>query len=198
MKNASLLNLEAPRRPARESGIVLISALVVLVLMTILAISMFKSFGMQERIAGNTREKQRAFQAAQSALKYGEQWLAQGNGGAGSACSSLLYANATPPTTQVCSNPLTSSQTFAIPWQSAGADIGVQYTPPGMTVTTSGGVNTYAGTPRTYISPLGQDPTGLAQLYQVTAMGYGGNANAVAVVQSVYAITNGVKDAGGL
>ena len=198
MKNARLSHFEFSGRPVRERGIVLISALIVLVLMTILSISMFKSFGLQERIAGNTREKQRAFQAAQSTLKYGEQWLAQGNGGTGTPCSAILNANATPPTTQVCSNALSSSQTFSIPWQSGGADIGVQYTPPGMTVTTSGGVNTYAGTPRAYITALGQDSTGLAQLYQVTAMAYGGNANAVAVVQSVYAIKNGVIDVGGL
>ena len=36
---------------------------------------MFRSFGMQEKIAGNMREKQRALQAAVSAEQYAEWWL---------------------------------------------------------------------------------------------------------------------------
>ena len=56
----------------RQHGMALISGLLVLVVVTILAVSMFRSFGMQARIAGNTREKQRALHAAESAQEYAE------------------------------------------------------------------------------------------------------------------------------
>ena len=182
-----------------EKGIVLVSAMLILVVLTILSVSMFRNYGLQERIAGNTREKQRAFNVAQSALQYGEWWLAQGNGGAGSACTSLLDANATTPTTQICSNAMTSAQTAAVPWKSASAaDFGVAYVPPNLTVASPGQVDAYSSAPRFYITPLGLDPSGKLQLYQVSAMGYGGNSTAVTVVQSVYAIKSGVVDAGGL
>ena len=182
-----------------EDGIVLVSAMLILVVLTILSVSMFRNFGLQERIAGNTREKQRAFNVAQSALQYGEWWLAQGNGGAGSTCTNLLDANAAAPTTQTCSNAMTSAQTATVPWKSASAaDIGVTYMPPNLTVASPGQVDAYAQAPRFYIAPLGPDPSGKLQLYQVSAMGYGGNSTAVTVVQSVYAIKSGVVDAGGL
>ena len=182
-----------------EKGIVLISAMLILVVLTILSVSMFRTYGLQERIAGNVREKQRAFNAAQSTLQYAEWWLAQGNGGSGSACTSLLDANAATPTTQVCSNAMTRTQTAAVPWKSAtNADFGIQYLPPNLTVASPGQVNAYASAPRFYINPMGLDPSGKLQLYQVSAMAYGGNSTAVTVVQSVYAIEIGVIDAGGL
>ena len=40
-----------------------------------MALSMFRSFGIQEKIAGNMREKQRAVAAAVSAEVYAENWL---------------------------------------------------------------------------------------------------------------------------
>ena len=44
----------------KEGGIVLISSLLLLLIVTVMALSMFRSFGVQEKIAGNMREKQRA------------------------------------------------------------------------------------------------------------------------------------------
>ncbi|MBC7414173.1 MAG: pilus assembly protein PilX [Herminiimonas sp.] len=185
-------------RSGRQQGIVLVTALLILIVLTVLAVSMFRNYGLQERIAGNMREKQRAFHAAQTALQYGEYWLAQGNGGSGTACSTLLDANATTPTTQICSNALSATQVASVPWKSnANADIGVNYAPPSLTVSTVGGTSSYAITPRFYISPLGLDLSGLREIYSVTAMGYGGNSTAVSVVQSVYSIKSGVIDAGG-
>lgn len=183
--------------PAAHRGIVLISALLVLIVMSILAVSMFRNYGLQERIAGNMREKQRAFHAAQNALQFGEYWLSQGNGGAGAVCSGLVDANAAPSSIQICSNGLTPAQVQSVPWKdTSSADIGMSYAPPTLTVSTSGGTSSYAITPRFYITPLGLDPSGLRELYSVAGMGYGGNSTAVSVVQSVYSIKSGVVDAG--
>ena len=65
------------RTPARvaQRGMVLISSLLLLIIITILALSMFRSLSTQEKIAGNVREKERALHAAVSAQQYAEWWL---------------------------------------------------------------------------------------------------------------------------
>ncbi len=59
-----------------QTGIVLVSSLLLLLVVTIMALSIFRSFGIQEKIAGNTREKQRALQGAISAQQFAESWIA--------------------------------------------------------------------------------------------------------------------------
>lgn len=186
------------RKAQGERGVVLVVTILVLLVMTIMSISMFRSFNQQERISGNTREKLRALHAAQSTLQYGEAWLALGNGSSGSACTTLLDANAALPSTQVCSAMLGVAQINTVPWKTGGVEIGVQYTPPGMDLTGVGTANSYLTRPRFHIASMGLDASGESMLYQVTAWSQGGNASAVAVLQSVYAVKSGVINAGGL
>jgi type IV pilus assembly protein PilX len=56
-----------PRRPQR--GIVLIVALVMLVLITLVSLATIRSTTMDERMAGNARDRDRAFQAAEAAVQ---------------------------------------------------------------------------------------------------------------------------------
>ena len=42
--------------PARQGGLVLVSSLLLLLVVTILAVAIFRSFGIEEKIAGNQRE----------------------------------------------------------------------------------------------------------------------------------------------
>src|SRR5271170_6586387 len=90
---------------SEQRGVVLVSSLLLLLVVTIIALAMFRSFGIQERIAGNMREKQRALQAAVSAQTYAEQWLI-GNAATSApvVCNALLNANALQG--QICSNQL--------------------------------------------------------------------------------------------
>lgn len=175
-----------------QRGIALITSLLMLVVMTLLALSMFRSFGLQEKIAGNTREKQRSLQTAESALQYGEWWLSQGNGGTGNTCTTVYNANSVA-NMKTCTNALANPTT--LPWTARG-----DYLPPTMTVTSGGGVVTsgtnvnigdvnYYAKPSLYIAYLGLDSTGKTMLYQVTGAGYGGGANGASVVQSTYAVT---------
>jgi len=181
----------SPMRTQR--GVALVIALLVLMLLTSLGVAMFRSFGLQERIAGNTREKQHAFQAAESALQFGEWWLTQNNAVTGTACSGNLTA------TTVCSNAQTLSTLTGGPWTfgSTYTPINVNGSAP-MTISTSGGLGTYYASPRLYINYMGLDSTGQARVYQVSAIGNGGDANSIAVVQSTYSVSTGVKDLGGL
>ena len=179
------------RKPQR--GAVLVIALLILLLLTSLGVAMFRGFGLQERIAGNTREKQHAFQAAQTALQFGEWWLTQGNANTGTACAGALAA------LQVCSNAVAMATLTSAPWVlgSAFVPTNVNGSSP-LTVSATGGVGTYFASPRLYLNYLGLAPSGQARVYQVTAIGNGGDANSVAVVQSTYSVSTGIKDLGGL
>jgi type IV pilus assembly protein PilX len=87
---------------------VLVSSLLLLIVVTIIALSMFRSFGIQEKIAGNMREKQRALQAAVSAQSFAENWLETNSAGTvSSPCAGPLNANAG--LVQICSNTLPAS-----------------------------------------------------------------------------------------
>ncbi len=199
-------------RAARaQRGVALVSALLLLIIITILALSMFRSFPTQEKIAGNVREKERAFHAANSALQYAEYWLMAGNNIANGdvvcgAQATLLNGNLLEG--QICSNPLYTFPPAAaglvpsvssIPWAVGGAPVGIQYTPSGMTVAgagvplaTANNDTTYASAPVYYIADLGAAGDGQGEAYQIDAYAYAGSTSTVAVVESVYEVAQGV------
>lgn len=59
----------------REAGVVMITALLFLFVMTLLGVAAMQSSLLQERMAGHLRDSHMAFQAAESALRGGEAWL---------------------------------------------------------------------------------------------------------------------------
>ena len=173
-----------PTPPAPyQRGIALVTAMLLLLVMSILAAALFRSFGLQEKTAGNTREKQRALHAATTAQTYAEWWLSTSGGAnasSGTPCTSLT------PTPQVCSNEIQDVAT--LPWAA-----GVSYTPPMLTVGAPGVSNAYYAAPNFYISFLSSAydrPTGTqTNLYQVDAQGYAGTQDAAAVVESAYSVS---------
>lgn len=180
-----------------ERGYTLIVGLLLLLVLTLFAVGMFRSSGLQERIAAGTRDKQRAFEAAQSALQYGEWWLSQGYASSSVNCVGVNDGTALA-NMRVCSAAITSPTT--LPWGIAST-----YQLPSMTANGGGGLAgasspagdiNYAGIPGLYISYLGTNPSGLGQLYQITAYGYGGDATTAAVVQTTYQMMSGAKDLG--
>ncbi len=118
----------------QQRGMVLVTALLLLIVVTILAVGMFRSFGLDERIAGNVREKNRALNAAESAEQAAEYWLVN-NASTGVACTGFT----TMPTGQICTNALTASAVTQLPWTA-----GVNYVPTNMSVSaTAPGQNTF-------------------------------------------------------
>ena len=193
-----------------QRGVALVTSLLLLLIITIIALSMFRSFAVQEHVAGNVREKERALHAAESAQQYGEWWLIQGNNvavGAVPCAAGTLSANANQG--QICTQTL---QQQAIPITTVPWPIQVTYLPPGMSVTPGvNGVNgdpPYAITPAFYITDLGKAGDGQGEAYLVdaygsgsTALTSGGNAVAsatVAIVESTYEVQQGVNNLGGL
>lgn len=67
--------------PRRESGVILIVVLVMLLAVMVLGVSAFLTVSLGERIAGNSRDRQVAFQAAESALRDAERMMSDDTDG---------------------------------------------------------------------------------------------------------------------
>jgi type IV pilus assembly protein PilX len=180
-------------RPARaERGMVLVTALLMLLVVTILAVGMFRSFGLDEKVAGNMREKHRALNAAESAEQYAEYWLTS-NVSTGVACAPPLKAAATP---VVCSNPIVAAPasvaSLPLPWS-----VGVLYTaatPTALNIegqTVGPSWTEYYASPTFYIQYLAPALGGLGgSIFQIDAVGYGGSADTAAVIETTYLVQN--------
>jgi type IV pilus assembly protein PilX len=59
----------------QQNGAVLIVALVMLLILTILGVAIMESSVIEERMAGNYMDRNRAFQGAELALRDAEQWI---------------------------------------------------------------------------------------------------------------------------
>ena len=181
-----------------ERGVALVTSLLLLVIITILALSMFRSFGTQEKIAGNLREKERALHAATSAQQYAEWWLLQNNNTASGAVACTASVAATPTAGQIC-NQTPQQVPFdptVVPW-----NIQVTYTPQNMLLVGQplvAGNPPYFATPAFWISDRGPAADAQGEAYQIDAYGYGSGASTVAVVESVYEVQQGVVNRGGL
>ena len=188
----------------------LVSSMLLLLIITILAVSMFRSFGTLERIAGNMREKDRALHAAVSVQQYAEWWLTQPAGtiaaSAPVTCTVGAPLSANAGQGQICTSAsslanLGIKETQQLPWPATY----VQYSPPGMGTPTQVGTNAnvandpaYAWTPGFYIVDLGVAADAAGEAYQVTAFSSGGTTGTVAVVESTYEVQQGVVNRGGL
>jgi len=63
----------------REKGMVLVVAMIMVLLMTIVGLAAIRGSGLQERMAGNMRDMQLRFQAAEAGLREGESHLLDEN-----------------------------------------------------------------------------------------------------------------------
>lgn len=188
--------------PGRAGGYVLVVCMLLLVGASLVGVALLRFTTLQERLASNTREKQRALEAAQSALRYGEQWLLLGNPGSGTECKGEKTAAAD---LQACSNPLSGSQGCLDSLKGSMANpenwpARFTYIPAGMTVAAGGGVAAsgdanYASAPGLYIEYAGTAPGGVGVLYCVTGYGGGASAGTLAVVRSLFMTRAGVRSA---
>jgi len=145
------------RTSARQRGMVLVVSMLLLVVVTLLAVAMFRSMGVGAKIAGNVREKQRALHAAESAEQYAVNWLssnaANGTLPQPTVCNTgIVNVNLGANQILICSNipyspqaagpannyTPTTPNTFIpsiVPWTLVGTTtvVGFQFTPTGMT-----------------------------------------------------------------
>ena len=184
------------RTAPRQHGMALVTSLLLLLVLTILAVSMFRSFSIEGKIAGNVREKERALHAAESAQQYAEWWLSQGNNAQSTTvvCSTLLDANAGDG--QICANTLGSTVSSGDPAKSGIWPSGVAYDPPSMDPSlitqSSPSRNSYYQTPQFFIQDLGASFDGNGEVFKIDALGYAATSNTVAVVESTFVVNTGV------
>jgi type IV pilus assembly protein PilX len=195
----------------RERGMALVSSLLLLLIVTIIAMSMFRSFGSQEKIAGNLREKDRALHAATSVQQYAEWWLTQPAGSVAAsapvtcAAGAPINANGNPGGIQICTSASSLTNLIGVnntiqqlPWPVTY----IQYSPVGMATPLQAGTNpndpAYAWTPGFYIVDLGLAADAAGEAYQIDAFSSGATTGTVAVVESTYEVQQGVVNRGGL
>jgi type IV pilus assembly protein PilX len=159
----------------RERGAALIVALILLLLMTVLGVTAMRTTTLQERMAGNARDSNLAFQSAEAALRGGEQ----------------LLEGAIPPFTGVSGLLQVQPGAGQVPFWNA-------YDWAGNSRTVTGVTGVYAN-PQYVVEELpvslssangslveGGGGVGEAGFYRITARAVGGSADAVAILQTTY------------
>jgi len=191
-----------PRR-ATQRGFILVTGLLFLVVITLVAVAMFRGTGLMDRVSANARDKQRSFEAAQSALQYAEWWLGSNKPGSAASPCTTLASGDTVGNIHVCSNAI-QTDFLSATWTG-----GFTYTPPnlaslGGSGNAGGQVSSstdsdvkYYNLPGFYLTRIGPSSvTPGADVYQVTAYGYGGNTTTMTVLRSTYLVP-GLGSGGG-
>ena len=193
-------NLAAHRHT--QAGVALITSLLFLIMLTLLALPLLRGFGLEEKIAGNTREKERAFQAAENALGYVEWWLVKNQPTDGIDCrnSQPVAVN----DVRICNagNLALIDRANPVDWQGQG---GTEYAPQGLTVGTGGTNNAafsnedvnYKSIPGLYVAYLDASHDNAETFYSITSAGYGGGRDTAAVTQSVFKLYYATKSLNG-
>jgi type IV pilus assembly protein PilX len=177
-----------PRLPSAQKGMVLVVGLVMVLLITIVSLAAIRGSGLQENMAGNMRDRNIAFQAAESALREGEIIVSPANKtlpsfsctpGQG-ACKdlsvtpadSVLYLNKDAWTLAAKESTLEIKEVGAKPSyliEELEVDVGASAAAEGSAIDVGGMMS-----------------TGDAVPYRVTARGFGLSQDAEAIVQSAY------------
>lgn len=177
------------RLPDRQKGFVLIMALVFLALLTIIGVTAMNTTSLEEKMAGNMKDRNLAFQAAETALLAAERWY---------------EVQTTKPVFPDTANGLyvTDSTTAVSNWDAISWTTNVVTFPCTPTLTTScgSGVGKVNTQPKYIIEDLGELPEEKGSIVsptdykgkgstiaRITARGTGGTDAAVSMVQSTYA-----------
>jgi type IV pilus assembly protein PilX len=163
------------RLPARQRGVSLFVSLIFMVLLTIVVVTAMRVTGLEERMAGNMRDRDLAFQAAEAAMREAEKVL------------------------QAASLPTFDNSGCYYPYKGTSVVLrntsGIWSGSASCVVTTVGGV---AASPRYIIEELPPIPAsasgGTASfgalpdvgVYRVTARSVGGTSNAVVMLEGTY------------
>lgn len=201
--------MKAPTNFRAQRGIALIISMLLLLVVTIMAVAMFRSYGIADKIAGNLREQQRALHAAETAEQFAEYWLTSNGNASSTPAPCTVQLNGNLGFGQICSNELHATMlanggsVTAPPWSIGGVPVGVTYVPymPGalaMSVTNVQSGTSYNQTPLFYISDLGASPSGSGEVYEIDAAAWGAASNTVAVVEATYMVGSQVTNLGGL
>ena len=171
-----------------QSGAVLAISLIMLVVLTLLGVTAMQSTTMEERMAGNLRDRNLAFQASEGALMLAEGWL--------SGLANLPTENSTGSAGIWTYNSMDTDTTNGISWwEEPGADVSWWATNGGDGSTVIAMGSSLASQPSYIVEkfPLAAGPSmrsGSAlqtqNMLRVTARGVGGSESAVVILQTMY------------
>ena len=154
----------------RQAGVALITGLIFMVVLTLLALAAMRTTTLEERMAGNARDRDMALQSAEAALRAGGQVVLDGTFPAfalGTAHTPRIAAGTL--NTYWQDTHLWATQSVAA-WQPAGTGAAPQYVIERMSATTA-----------LVFGVVSDDG-----VYRVTARGVGRSANTVVILQAVY------------
>ncbi|MCC5869833.1 MAG: pilus assembly protein [Gammaproteobacteria bacterium] len=168
--------VQSTRPPRQQRGMALVISLILLLLMSLIGLTAMQSSTLQERMAGNTRDRHLAFEAAEAALREGEAFLDQPTLPDFTNTAGLYQGNAA------------NRPVWHGPAQAAGN--GVR--------TFSGDIGTAVAQPPEYFieelrdiilpgteTELPPPPTSISY-FRITSRGFGGTAESVVVLSTIY------------
>jgi type IV pilus assembly protein PilX len=173
----------------RQQGVILITSLIFLLVMSVLSVGSMQSTMLQERMASNEKEINIAFQAAEAALRSGESWL-QAQPTKPTVSRSANQANSEVWALNSANPDISSAKMW---WQEADVNWWANIT----NATPSAGVAGVASPP-TYVAEeldhiqdslnvgTTSDNAAGSTYYRMTARGEGGNSATQVMVQSIY------------
>jgi type IV pilus assembly protein PilX len=166
----------------RQNGAVLIISLFILLIMTLVGITSMSTTTLEEKMAGNMRDRNIALQSSEAALEDGEGWLASLGTEPADATSC-----GSPPCNVWALNILPSlADQSASWWQSNAREYGTAGTKDISDVNTD---PYYVVEAQAYVRDnldTGMDPPTGRNFYRVTARGTGGSDDAKVVLQSTF------------
>ncbi len=166
-----------------QKGVALVMALVFLLLLTIMGLTAMSTTSLEEKMAGNVKDKNLSFQAAESALLVGESWLSSLLGWPGINNSIGLYQF-----DSTSGDPVWDT----VDWTGT-ADLVVYPNTPGTTV--GGGLNGVSTQPKyivEYVTQVREQGGSIGitaptnWVFRTTAYGTGGTNAAVTMLQTTY------------
>lgn len=174
----------APVLIRRQQGSALIVALVFLLAMTLIGVTAMQGTSQQESMAGNAREKNLAFQAAEAGLRRGERWMAEREDSippfpADAASCLFGTADRLIPTTDWGSFWMDYDWSGCQEYDENLGQVGNQ---PQFAIEDLGSIST------SYSARAGQ-ALNEVNMFRITSRATGGNANTVSILQIIYHVS---------
>jgi type IV pilus assembly protein PilX len=172
------------RRPTAQRGIALIVGLVILAVLSLIGIAAFSITTQEERMAGNSRDRMLAFEAAEAALRACENAVRAG--GIAAFGAPPMYGPITPTQQPITETAATKSESW---WQKAANALQVPMPAGGSSqapACIAESMTMYPNSGYTVGNP--QSGANAANIAHITAHGYGLNPNTVVRLESYYSM----------
>ena len=172
MSTAPKMSKQSPR----QDGMVLITGLIFMVVLTLIVVASMRTTLLEERMAGNARDTDLAFQAAEAALRAGEEVLNSASLEEFTSTSPAYLSVDTRMDTYWRDTHDWSADAEAVTGTITGVSAAPRFVIEELSAIAAAGNESLKGT-----APLPD-----SSIFKVTARGVGGNPSTVVVLQSTY------------